>query len=165
MWPTVCDTWCCRGCGRGPGRGATAAHPSTQSPRPGQRGPPRHLDPTRFSGQDTAERAHAWGEEAGLYFTCFKKGCASSLMTAQTPTENSVQKLAHVLPLIDTRKGHPQGNPRGAQKPLQAVPTVSSLRPVGIATNAQRTIRTDQHIQVQSSVQQKSLPDFSVPSL
>ena len=43
-------------------------------------GPPRHLDPTRFSGQNAAEKAHARCEEAGLcLLVSFKKGCASSL--------------------------------------------------------------------------------------
>lgn len=36
----------------------------------GQRGPLRRLDPTRFLGQDVAERAHAQCEDAGVCFTC-----------------------------------------------------------------------------------------------
>ena len=40
--------------------------------------------------------------QVSVLLVSFKKGCASSLMTAQNPVKSSVQKPAHFLPFIDT---------------------------------------------------------------
>ena len=108
----------------------------------------------------------------GIEFSRPDSGVDSlSLLQGIFPTQGSNPGLSHRRLILYqlSHQGSPRilewtnSNPRGAQKPLQAVPTASSLWPVGMATDAQRTIRTDQYSQVQSSLQQNSLPDFSVP--